>query len=56
MVYALKVKLGLEPDVMNIQSINRRQAEKLISGLVEEVNALEGRCPTCGYKQRNKQN
>ena len=39
MVWALKAKLGLQPDVDNIANINRRQAQRLIDGLLEEVTA-----------------
>ena len=40
MVWALKSKLGLEPDTSNIIAINRKQAQLLIDGLLEEVRAL----------------
>lgn len=48
MIWSLKSQLGLDPDLSNMQQINKRQAQMLISGLLDEVNALEGRCPTCG--------
>jgi len=56
MVYALKAKLGLDPDCSNIVMITRRQAKKLIDGLIEEVNALEGKCPTCGAVRQTQHN
>ena len=40
MVWALKNKLGLIPDVTNIQQIDRQQARRLIDGLLEEVDAI----------------
>lgn len=40
MVWALKTQLGLNPELHNIMRINRRKAQMLINGLLEEVNAL----------------
>ena len=48
MIWSLKKQLGLDPDLSNLNGINTKQAQLLIAGLLEEVNALEGRCPTCG--------
>ena len=56
MVWALKSKLGLDPDLSNIENINRKQAKLLIDGLIEEVNALEGKCPTCGAIRKTQHN
>lgn len=40
MIWALKYKLGLQPDVTPYEKIDRRQARKLIDGLLDEVEAL----------------
>ena len=40
MIWALKYKLGLNPDVTPYENINRKQARKLIDGLLDEVEAL----------------
>jgi tRNA A37 N6-isopentenylltransferase MiaA len=40
MIWSLKTQLGLNPCLHNIQQINRRKAQMLIDGLLEEVNAL----------------
>jgi len=41
MVWALKSKLGVVPDVDNIKDIDRRKAKMLIDGLLEEVEKLQ---------------
>ena len=56
MIWSLKKQLGFDPDISNLKDINRKQAQLLIEGLLEEVNALEGRCPTCGQVRVTQHN